>query len=408
MKSVDSGCETISVLPGGSVGSPKGFMSGGRNIGLRKQRPDLGWIVSEIPAAAAGVYTTNRFQAAPLQVTKATIKSGHCLQAIVANSVNANSCTGDPGLENAHRIQTLAAQKFGIPAEHVGIASTGVIGVQLPMDVMSQGIEAVNVLHEEGSFEQAIMTTDTKEKHLAVQFSVDGKEVTVGGACKGSGMIHPNMATMLGFVTTDAAVEAGALQQALSDVTDRTFNRITVDGDTSTNDMVIAMANGMAENDQLTPEHPQWPVFIAALETVCRGLAKKIAADGEGATKLIEVRVSGAADQLSAEKVSKAIVGSSLVKTAVFGSDANWGRIVCAIGYSGVAFDPSHVSAKLGTQLLFQDGLPVPFDEQIAKAELDGDNIVISVSLGEGSGSAVAWGCDLTYNYVKINTSYRS
>ncbi|MFX3619413.1 MAG: bifunctional ornithine acetyltransferase/N-acetylglutamate synthase [Sporolactobacillus sp.] len=392
----------------GSIASPQGFISGGCNIGLREGRPDLGWIISKVPAAAAGVYTTNAFQAAPLKVTQSTIKKNHSLQALLVNSVNANSCTGKQGIENALQNQAWTAEKLGIPQALVGVASTGVIGAQLPMPLFKVGIKSFDPSAPESSFEQAIMTTDTREKHLAVQVTIDGKTVTIGGACKGSGMIHPNMATMLGFVTTDAAIEATSLQEALKEVTDKTFNRITVDGDTSTNDMVLALANGMAGNRALTAAHSGWPNFLAALERVCQGLAKKIAADGEGATKLIEVRVSGAEDDQAAEIISKSIVGSSLVKTAIFGTDANWGRIICAIGYSGAAFNPDKVSLELGEQMLFQDGMPIPFDEDRAKHYLEEDTIIIHALFGEGSGQAVAWGCDLTYNYVKINASYRS
>ncbi|RYL94368.1 bifunctional ornithine acetyltransferase/N-acetylglutamate synthase [Sporolactobacillus sp. THM7-4] len=398
----------LNELENGGVGSPKGFITGGQNIGMRKTKPDMGWIYSERPAAAAGVYTTNLFQAAPLAVTKASLAKEGKLQAILVNTVSANSCTGEQGLKNACTTQKWMANHLGIPEHYVGVASTGVIGLQLPMDKMKKGIDRIKLGEAESWFEEAILTTDTKTKHIAVQFTIDGKKVTIGGACKGSGMIHPNMATMLGFVTTDADVDSDDLHLALKKVTDRTFNRITVDGDTSTNDMVLVMANGMAENKKLTVNHPEWPVFMAGLETVCRELAKLIAGDGEGATKLIEVRVTGARDEESAKAISKTIVGSSLVKTAVFGSDANWGRMICAIGYSGEPFDPTKVSMTLGDIVMFEHGMPVAFDEEKAKSYLDQDKIVIQASLGEGDGEAVAWGCDLTYDYVKINASYRS
>ncbi|MFT8363399.1 MAG: bifunctional ornithine acetyltransferase/N-acetylglutamate synthase [Sporolactobacillus sp.] len=400
--------DKFTVIDNGGVGTAKGFTSGGRHIGLRHKRPDLGWIVSDVPAAAAGVYTTNKFQAAPLQITRQVIQKQHHLQAVLVNSVNANSCTGEQGLVNALQTKEWAAEQLGVPSDFVAVASTGVIGVQMPMDIMEEGIKNIDTASPEAAFEQAILTTDTREKRVAVQVEIDGQPIIVGGACKGSGMIHPNMATMLGFVTTDAAVEASSLQSALKTVTDKTFNRITVDGDTSTNDMLIVLANGAAGNQMLSPLHPQWEIFVNALEYVCRTLAKKIAADGEGATKLIEVQVSGAADEAAAEKISKAIVGSSLVKTAVFGSDANWGRIVCAIGYSGVDFSPEDVSLKVGNIPLFDHGMPVAFDENAAKQYLDQDTVVIQATVGSGTGSAVAWGCDLTYNYVKINASYRS
>ncbi|GAY77004.1 bifunctional ornithine acetyltransferase/N-acetylglutamate synthase [Sporolactobacillus inulinus] len=399
---------TITSIENGSVGSAKGFKTGGMHIGMRTKKPDLGWIYSEVPATAAGVYTTNVFQAAPLQVTQESIAEEKKLQAVLVNTVSANSCTGQQGLENARVTRQWLAQHLGITDHLVGVASTGVIGMQLPMEKIKKGIAAIDLSGSEAPFEEAILTTDTKTKHLAVTFEIDGKPVTIGGACKGSGMIHPNMATMLGFVTTDAAVAPDALKQALKTIVDKTFNRITVDGDTSTNDMVLLLANGQAENQPLSAQHPEWPVFLKGLEAVCQGLAKFIAGDGEGATKLIEVQVTGAKDNQSAEVIAKTIVGSSLVKTAVFGSDANWGRIVCAMGYSGEAFDPNHVTLKLGDLILFENGVPTPFDEQQAKNYLDEDSIVIKASLGEGNGSAVAWGCDLTYDYVKINASYRS
>jgi glutamate N-acetyltransferase/amino-acid acetyltransferase len=392
----------------GSVGTPTGYITGGQNIGMRKSRPDMGWIYSQQPASAAGVYTTNRFQAAPLKVNQASLEEGGMLQAILVNTVSANSCTGEEGLKNAYTTRSWMAEHFDLPEHLVAVASTGVIGLQLPMDKMKKGVEKISLEQADAPFEEAILTTDTHTKHLAVQFEIDGKTVTIGGACKGSGMIKPNMATMLAFVTTDAAVDAGSLHTALKQMTDRTFNRITVDGDTSTNDMVLVMANGMAGNTVLTESHPGWATFVAGLKAVCQGLAKFIAGDGEGATKLIEVQVTGAKDEHSAEVISKSIVGSSLVKTAVFGSDANWGRVVCAMGYSGEPFDPDKVTMGIGDLTLFANGIPVPFDEEKAKALLDQNSVVIKADLGEGSGKAVAWGCDLTYNYVKINASYRS
>ncbi|MCO7127340.1 bifunctional ornithine acetyltransferase/N-acetylglutamate synthase [Sporolactobacillus shoreicorticis] len=395
-------------IENGSVGSPKGFHTGGQNIGLRTGRPDMGWIYSETPAVAAGVYTTNVFQAAPLQVTQESIAEEKKLQAILVNTVSANSCTGQKGIDNAYTTRKWMAEHFGVADHLVGVASTGVIGMQLPMDKMKKGIVAIDLEGANAPFEAAILTTDTKPKHLAVQLEIDGRKVTIGGACKGSGMIHPNMATMLGFVTTDAAVDPDALSFALKSVINKTFNRITVDGDTSTNDMVLLLANGQAENQQLSEQHPEWPAFMKGLEHVCQGLAKFIASDGEGATKLIEVQVTGAKDDHSAEIISKSIVGSSLVKTAVFGSDANWGRVVCAMGYSGERFDPNKVSMAMGDLVLFEDGIPVDFDEEKAKDYLDGSSVVIKTRLGEGDGQAVAWGCDLTYDYVKINASYRS
>ncbi|RYL87292.1 bifunctional glutamate N-acetyltransferase/amino-acid acetyltransferase ArgJ [Sporolactobacillus sp. THM19-2] len=398
----------ITEIENGGVGSPTGFITGGQRIGLRKSKPDMGWIYSQQPAAAAGVYTTNLFQAAPLKVTKTSLQEEQKLQAVLVNTVSANSCTGEQGIKNAFTTRKWMAKHLKIPEHYVAVASTGVIGLQLPMDKMKKGIEKISLDTSEAPFEKAILTTDTHTKHLAVRLKAGGKTITIGGACKGSGMIKPNLATMLGFVTTDAAVSPDDLHSALLQVTQKTFNRITVDGDTSTNDMVLVLANGMAGNETLTAAHPDWPAFLAGLKAVCQGLAKFIAGDGEGATKLIEVRVTGAKDEQAAEVISKTIVGSSLVKTAVFGSDANWGRIVCAMGYSGEPFDPYKITLKLGDMLLFEKGMPAVFDEKQAKAYLDRDSIIIKADLGEGSGEAVAWGCDLTYNYVKINASYRS
>ncbi|MCL1632309.1 bifunctional ornithine acetyltransferase/N-acetylglutamate synthase [Sporolactobacillus sp. CPB3-1] len=398
----------ITYIEKGSVGTPRGFKTGGQNIGLRAGRPDMGWIYSEVPATAAGVYTTNVFQAAPLQVTRESMEMGDQLQAVLVNTVSANSCTGQQGIDNARTTRKWMAEHLNIAEHLVGVASTGVIGMQLPMDKMKPGIASIKLNDPASPFEEAILTTDTKPKHLAVQLEVDGRQVMIGGACKGSGMIHPNMATMLGFVTTDASVAPEALKAALKSVVNRTFNRITVDGDTSTNDMVLLLANGRAANQLLNEQHPEWSIFLQGLEYVCRGLAKFIAGDGEGATKLIEVQVSGARDDESANVISKTIVGSSLVKTAIFGGDANWGRVVCAMGYSGEQFDPKKVSLALGNIALFKNGVPVHFDEEEASEYLSGDTVVIRAQLGEGGGKAVAWGCDLTYNYVKINASYRS
>lgn len=398
----------IQYVAGGSVGSPKGFVTGGRNIGLRHSKPDLGWIYSEKPAAAAGVYTTNLYQAAPLLVTKDSVGQEQTLQAVLVNSVNANSCTGDEGVANAFTVRKWFAKHLSLPERYVAVASTGVIGLQLPMDKMKAGIAAIALDGQNEPFEQAILTTDTQVKQLAVRLTVDGKTVTIGGAAKGSGMIHPNMATMLGFVTTDANVLQPDLAAALKEITNHTFNCITVDGDTSTNDMVLTLANGAAGNKPLTKDHKEWPLFVKGLSIVCRELAKKIARDGEGATKLIEVQVEGAKDDGSAQAIAKTIVGSSLVKTAVYGNDANWGRIVCAMGYSGETFDPKKASVSLGNIPLFENGLPVAFNEEEAKSYLQSDTILIKAGLGEGSGKAVAWGCDLTYDYVKINASYRS
>jgi glutamate N-acetyltransferase/amino-acid N-acetyltransferase len=404
----------LTIIPDGNVTSPKGFRAGSVAAGLRKKnRKDLGILVSDVPAVAAGVYTTNRVQAAPLKLTERTIKAGHRLQAIVCNSGNANACTGAQGENDALSMQSWLAKSLGISPSLVGVGSTGVIGQYLPMDLIDKGIQgavarlAATPDAGEG-FGQAILTTDTAKKSCCVSFTVNDKPVTLAGAAKGSGMIHPNMATMMGFLCTDANVAEGALQRLLRDATEKSFNRITVDGDTSTNDCVIAMANGLAGNDTLDEKHPDWPTFTSAFTHICQSLAKQIARDGEGATKLIEVHVQQAATETEAGQVAKAIIGSSLVKSAIFGTDANWGRILAAAGYSGAAIDPDTVDIFLGEIQVAQDGMGIPFDEAAAKAYLEQDMILIHVHLKQGEAAAVAWGCDLTYDYVKINARYRT
>lgn len=402
---------SFAVEPDGGVATPKGFRAGGIACGIKPGGLDLGAIVCEVPAEAAGVYTTNLVQAAPLGVTRSAVEQEGKLQAVIVNSGNANACTGKQGEEDARAMQQAFAEALRIPAHYVGVASTGVIGVPLPMEKVLRGASelAGNVSAEgSGDFAQAIMTTDLVSKTVCVRLAVDGQPVVIAGAAKGSGMIHPNMATMLGFITTDAAVAPGSLQPLLKDVTDVTFNMITVDGDTSTNDMVIAMASGLAGNRPLQPGHPDWEAFAAAFRYVAETLAKAIARDGEGATKLIEVRVEGAAAEADARAIAKTIVGSSLVKTAVYGADANWGRIIAAAGRAGVPMNPNTVDIRLGPIEVLRASHPVPFDEEAAKAYLEGDEVVIYVDLHGGEGRAVAWGCDLTYDYVKINASYRT
>lgn len=400
----------IIVLEEESVALPKGFKAGGMHCGLKRKRLDLGYIVSEVPATAAGVYTTNIFQAAPLLVTQESISKENKIQAILVNSGNANACTGDQGLIDAFEMQKDFSDELGIQNHLVAVTSTGVIGELLPMDPLRAGIK--QILHSEyeaeANFLNSILTTDTCVKHLAIQLKVDGKTVSIGGAAKGSGMIHPNMATMLGFVTTDANIAHDDLLFALKEVTNQTFNMITVDGDTSTNDMVLVMANGMAENEQLTTNHPDWDLFVNGLKIVCETLAKKIAKDGEGATKLIEVQVNGAYDTNAARAVGKAIISSNLVKTAIYGTDPNWGRIVSAIGYSGVAVEPNAIKVSIGQYPVFENGLPCPIVEEDVKEYLELETVKILVELNQGDYSATAWGCDLTYDYVKINASYRT
>lgn len=399
----------------GSITSPKGFQAGGLHCGLKKtSRNDLGAIYCEVPATAAAVYTTNVFQAAPLKVTRESIASNNGqLRAVVVNSGNANACTGRQGEADAYAMRAAAADAFGLAAAEVAVASTGVIGELLPMDRVARGITglpAALAVGDEGAdqFAQAILTTDLVKKESCVTITVDGHEVTIGGAAKGSGMIHPNMATMLAFVTTDAAISPQALQSLLGETTDVTFNMITVDGDTSTNDMLIAMASGLAGNTELVPGHPDWDNFAAAFRHVCQTLAQAIARDGEGATRLVEVTVNGAVTDLSARAIAKTVIGSSLVKSAVFGADANWGRIIAAVGRAGEPVNPDTVDIRLGDILVLSGSQPVAFDEEEALEYLKGDSVVIHVELHNGSGHATAWGCDLTYDYVRINAAYRT
>jgi len=329
----------------------------------------------------------------------------------VANSGNANACTGEQGMQDAADMARLAAEALGLEAAAVGVASTGVIGVHLPMERVAAGIAAAAAaLSPEGGDDaaQAIMTTDTFSKQIAVQVDLGGVPVTIGAMAKGSGMIHPNMATMLGFVTTDADVEPAALRTALQKATARSFNMITVDGDTSTNDMVVALANGMAGNQKVMLCTSQYEEFAAALEHVLTYLAREIARDGEGATKLIEVQVKGAASLPDARKAARSVCGSSLVKAAVYGEDANWGRVLAALGYSGAQFNPNKVDLWLGELQMMAAGAPVAFDEEAAAQVLKGKEVCFIADLHAGEAEATAWGCDLTYDYVKINGSYRT
>ncbi|WP_067724900.1 bifunctional glutamate N-acetyltransferase/amino-acid acetyltransferase ArgJ [Oceanobacillus damuensis] len=399
----------IKVLNDGHVTSPAGFTAGGVHCGLRKSKLDFGWIHSENPAAAAGVYTLNAFQAAPLQVTKQSLGQDKLIQTLVVNSANANSCTGKQGYLDAKNMQKMAAEKMNVTVNHVAVASTGVIGVPLPMEKIKTGIDLMGTETDAADFEKAILTTDTVTKHIAVQFEIDGQTITIGGAAKGSGMIHPNMATMLSFMTTDAAVDADSLQQALREVTNKSFNMITVDGDCSTNDMVLVLGNGQQKNALLNESHPEWDVFKQALQYVSEELAKKIARDGEGATKLIEVQVKGASSESAAGQVAKAVISSNLVKTAVYGADPNWGRIVCAVGYSEQPLDPDKICVSLGDIEVVKNGLPLEFDEMEGKNYLEENKTVkLLIDLKNGMHDATAWGCDLTYDYVKINASYRT
>ena len=397
------------MLPGGAVAA-RGFVAAGVECGVRGVGArDLGLLFSERECTAAAVYTRNVLRGAPLVVTRRSMEDGS-VRAVVVNSGNANAATGQKGLRDAYAMRAFAAEALGIEAGEVAVASTGVIGERLPMAEISAGIaEAAAKLDRYGDpYAEAILTTDTRTKEVAVRVEIGGKSVTVGGTAKGSGMIHPNMGTMLAFLTTDAAVEARCLHEALRAATDRTFNRVSVDGDTSPSDMAVFLANGAAGNEPLALDSPDYPIFAEAVEAVARGLAKEIARDGEGATRLVEVLVEGARDESSAAALAKSVVGSNLVKAAVFGEDANWGRVLTAMGYSGVTFDPDGVGLWFGPVKVFEAGEPAVHEEAEANAALAAGEVRITARLSEGDASATAWGCDLTYKYVEINGSYRT
>ena len=391
-----------------------GFQANGIHCGIRKNhsKRDLALIYSEVPATAAAVYTTNLVKGAPLLVTKAHIADGKA-QAVICNSGNANTCNAD-GIEIAEAMSKLVAQQLSIPASDVVVASTGVIGQKLKLEPIAAGLPALaEGLNPDGSAEaaEAIMTTDTLRKEIAVEFELGGVTCHLGGIAKGSGMIHPNMATMLVFLTTDAAISAEMLQKALSGDVAGTFNMVSIDGDTSTNDMVTILANGMAGNAEVDTEGADFTAFMTALNSVTVQLCRCIAGDGEGATKLLECRVEGAENLSTARTVAKSVICSSLLKAAMFGADANWGRVLCAIGYSGADVDVQRVDVTFrspkGTVEVCKNGAGVPFSEEEAKAVLLEKEIEILVKLNSGDAAATAWGCDLTYDYVKINGDYR-
>ena len=398
----------------GGVCAAKGFMANGIHCGIRKNKTkrDLALIVSEIPAAAAAVYTQNLVKGAPLTVTKNHIANG-IAQAMICNSGNANTCNAN-GIEIAEQMSVLLAKELKISATDVIVASTGVIGQPLDITPIANGIPAlVEGLGKHSNLAcEGIMTTDTKPKEIAFEFEIGGVPCRIGGIAKGSGMIHPNMATMLVFVTTDCAISAEMLNKALKEDIKTSFNMVSVDGDTSTNDMVSIMANGLAQNAIIEAENEDYAVFCEALHRVTAYLCRMIAADGEGATKLLECIVTGAKDEKNARIVSKSVICSSLFKSAMFGADANWGRVLCAIGYSGAdvdvhAVDVAFKSAK-GEILVCKNGAGVPFSEEIAKEILLESEMQILIELNSGDGTATAWGCDLTYDYVKINGDYRT
>ena len=398
----------------GGVTAAKGFTANGIHCGIRKNKTkrDLSLIFSSVPANAASVYTTNLVKGAPLTVTKKHLEDGKA-QAVICNSGNANTCNAN-GIEIAERMSELTAAALGIQPEDVIVASTGVIGQPLSLEPIAAGMEALaaGLGAHSGLAAEGIMTTDTKKKEIAVSFDIGGVECKIGGIAKGSGMIHPNMATMLVFITTDCAISTQMLKKALSTDIQSTFNMVSVDGDTSTNDMVSILANGMAGNKEITSEGEDFSEFMKALNTVTVYLCKAIAGDGEGATKMIECSVTGAKELMTAKTVAKSVICSSLTKAAMFGADANWGRVLCAIGYSGAAVDIDKVdvafASAAGEIAVCKNGAGVDFSEEKAKQILLEHEITIKIDLNDGAACAVAWGCDLTYDYVRINGDYRT
>jgi len=398
------------------VTAPKGFLAGGLHCGVKNnntQKKDLAMIYSEVPCTAAAVYTQNKVYGAPITVTKKNIADGMA-QAMVCNSGNANTCNAD-GVEKAQMMCDLAAKALNLKPEDIIVASTGVIGLVLPIEPIEKGIaQLAPILSKDGNMDavHAIMTTDTKPKEEAYEIEIGGKTVKIGAMAKGSGMIHPNMATMLGFLTTDAAITSEMLAKALKLAVDDTFNMVSVDGDTSTNDMVSIMANGMAENPLIDKEGEDFDLFVTVVKEICTSMAKKIAGDGEGATKLVECTVTGAPTIPLAKAIAKSVITSSLTKAAMFGADANWGRILCAIGYTEGDFKVDDIqvdiSSPKGSILVCQNGAGVEFSEEIAKEILLEEEIHIEITMKQGDATATAWGCDLTYDYVKINGDYRT
>lgn len=402
----------------GGVTAAKGFLAAGVEAGIKYQnRKDMAMVYSKTPCRAAGVFTTNVVKAAPVLWDKEVVESEWEAQAIVVNSGIANACTGKLGYEYCRETAGAAADALEISPQSVLICSTGVIGMQLPMEKMTEGVrmlaKAIKPGEEAGTdAAKAIMTTDTRNKQVAVKVMIGGKEVTIGGMCKGSGMIHPNMCTMLAFVTTDVNISKKLLQEALSADVQDTFNMVSVDGDTSTNDTLLVLANGQAENPEITEKGADYDTFVEALHYVNETLAKKIAGDGEGATALFEVKVIHADNKEDAKTLAKSVITSSLTKAALFGHDANWGRILCALGYSGAKFDPEaielYLESSAGKILIFKDGMAADYSEEEATRILSCSEVTALVDMKMGEAEATAWGCDLTYDYVKINADYRS
>ena len=402
----------------GGVTAAKGFMAASTAAGIKyKDRKDMAMIYSEVPCVAAGTFTTNIVKAAPVKWDQNVVYNQPNAQAVVVNAGIANACTGEEGMGYCKATAEKVAELLKVPAEQVLVASTGVIGKQLPIDRICSGIDTM-VPTLDGSLESghnaalAIMTTDTHEKEIAVEFELDGKIVTIGGMCKGSGMIHPNMCTMLSFVTTDVAISKELLQEALSADVQDTYNMISVDGDTSTNDTCLLLANGMAGNKLITEKNADYEAFVKALNFVNEYLAKQMAGDGEGATALFEVKVVGAETKEQAKVLSKSVITSSLTKAAIYGHDANWGRILCAMGYSGANFDPEKVdlffASAAGKLQIIENGVAVDYSEEEASKILSEPHVTAIADIKMGDATATAWGCDLTYDYVKINADYRS
>ena len=412
-----SGTAALKKISGG-VTAAKGFKAASTAAGIKyKDRKDMAMIYSEAPCRSAGTFTTNVVKAAPVKWDKNQVTGGAAAHAVVINAGIANACTGEEGMEYCSRTAATAAQVLGIPQEGVLVASTGVIGKQLPMDRIETGIKAMAPLLEAGpesgtAASKAIMTTDTKNKEAAVQLELGGALVTIGGMCKGSGMIHPNMCTMLSFVTTDAAISKELLQEALSQDIKDTYNMISVDGDTSTNDTVLLLANGLAGNAEITEKNSDYMAFCQALNYINETLSKKMAGDGEGCTALFEVTVVGAATKDQAKVLAKSVITSSLTKAAIVGHDANWGRILCAMGYSGADFDPEKVDlffeSAAGRMQIIKDGVALDYSEEEATKILSEPEVTAIADIKMGDARATAWGCDLTYDYVKINADYRS
>lgn len=401
----------------GGVTAAKGYQAAGIYAGIKKKRKDMALVYSTVPAKGAGTFTTNVVKAAPVKWDIKVTKESEFVQAVVLNSGVANACTGKEGDINNLLMAEAVAKALNLPTEMVYTASTGVIGKQLPIDVIQEGAKLLVGELVEGTeagsiAAEAIMTTDTYPKECAVSLTIGGKEVTIGGMAKGSGMIHPNMATMLGVVTTDLAISKELLQEALSEDVKHSFNMISVDRDTSTNDSLLLLANGLAGNDEITEKNEDYDSFCKALNTVTTKLSKLMAADGEGATKLLEVTVKGTATEEEAITLSKSIITSNLVKTAVFGNDANWGRILCAMGYSGVNFDPESVDLYIessdGKLKLVENGMATDYSEEFATKILSAKEVTAIADMKMGTYSATAWGCDFSYDYVKINADYRS